>query len=154
MLVHASDLGGQALPRASRLNWSARILAEFASQAAAERALGLPTAPFMLGLDDGLRAARLQLSFVQSVVLPLWQAVHACNLLPQPQAQAQAQPQAQPQPQGAAALGGAAARARRRAERARAPLPLRNVQDSARYYAREERRLARAARAGAAAADA
>ena len=69
MLVHASDLGGQALPRASRLNWSARILAEFASQAAAERALGLPTAPFMLGLDDGLRAARLQLSFVQSVVL-------------------------------------------------------------------------------------
>ena len=150
MLVHASDLGGQALPRASRLNWSARILAEFASQAAAERALGLPTAPFMLGLDDGLRAARLQLSFVQSVVLPLWQAVHACNLLPQPQAQ----PQAQAQAQGAAALGGAAARARRRAERARAPLPLRNVQDSARYYAREERRLARAARAGAAAADA
>ena len=116
MLVHASDLGGQALPRASRLNWSARILAEFASQAAAERALGLPTAPFMLGLDDGLRAARLQLSFVQSVVLPLWQAVHACNLLPQTQAQALALPLAQPlaQPLGPAALGVATARARRR----------------------------------------
>jgi hypothetical protein len=81
LLVHLGDLSGQAGPERQRLNWSDRILAEFRSQASAERALGLPVAPFMAALDTPLQAARLQLSFVSSIVLPLWRGVAACRLL-------------------------------------------------------------------------
>jgi hypothetical protein len=35
----------------------------------------------MAALDTPLQAARLQLSFVSSIVLPLWRGVAACNLL-------------------------------------------------------------------------
>ena len=45
LLVHLGDLSGQAGPERQRLNWSDRILAEFRSQASAERALGLPSRP-------------------------------------------------------------------------------------------------------------
>jgi hypothetical protein len=79
-LVHTADLSGQAYPTALSRNWTARILGEFRSQAAKERALGLPVAPFMASLDTPIACARLQLSFVSNIVLPLWQRV--ADLLP------------------------------------------------------------------------
>jgi high affinity cGMP-specific 3',5'-cyclic phosphodiesterase 9 len=80
VIVHTSDLSGQAYPSACARNWSNRVLHEFRAQAAKERAQGLPVAPFMAALDTPLQCARLQLSFVANIVLPLWQRV--AELLP------------------------------------------------------------------------
>jgi GAF domain-containing protein len=80
VIVHTADLSGQAYPRSVSNNWNSRILAEFRAQAAKERVQGLPVAPFMASLDTPLPCARLQLSFVSNIVLPLWQRVS--DLLP------------------------------------------------------------------------
>lgn len=74
-IVHAADLSGQAYPLTVSRNWGTRVIAEFRAQAAAERAVGLTPAPFMDNLQSPLHAARLQASFVSSIVLPLWQAL-------------------------------------------------------------------------------
>jgi len=75
VIVHTADLSGQAYPRATSNNWSARIICEFRNQASKERSQGLPVAPFMAALDTPLQCARLQHSFVKNIVLPLWQRV-------------------------------------------------------------------------------
>ena len=81
-LVHTADLSGQAYAPHVAANWCARILAEFREEAAAARRLGLPVPPFMASLDAPLAGARVQLSFVTNVLLPLWQRV--AELLPGP----------------------------------------------------------------------
>lgn len=79
-IVHTADLSGQAYPSAVSRNWNARILAEFRSQAAKERSMGLPVAPFMANLDTAMACSKLQQSFVANIVIPLWQRVS--DLLP------------------------------------------------------------------------
>ncbi|RYG50213.1 hypothetical protein EON67_05690 [archaeon] len=79
-LVHTADLSGHAYVSTVSRNWNARILSEFRAQATKERAQGLPVAPFMANLDTPLQCARLQLSFVSNIVLPLWRSVS--ELLP------------------------------------------------------------------------
>lgn len=79
-LVHAADLSGQAYPPAVARQWGERVVREFREQAAKERRHGLPVAPFMAELDTPSQVAKLQLSFIDNVVLPLWEAVS--ELLP------------------------------------------------------------------------
>jgi hypothetical protein len=76
-LLHAADLGGMAARslRAQR-NCAARIRAEFRSQAALERALGLPPSPHMQGLECERAFAASQVQFLSRVALPLWQRLH------------------------------------------------------------------------------
>jgi len=81
VLVHLSDLSGQSRPEKQRLNWGARIVAEFRHQASKEKAQGLPVTPFMHALETPLQAARLQMTFVSNIVLPLFRAVQSCGLL-------------------------------------------------------------------------
>lgn len=81
VLVHLADLSGQSRPEKQRLNWGARIVAEFRHQAIKEKTQGLPVTPFMHALDTPLQAARLQMTFVSNIVLPLFRAVQSCGLL-------------------------------------------------------------------------
>jgi hypothetical protein len=81
VLVHLADLSGQSRPEKQRLNWGARIVAEFRHQAIKEKTLGLPVTPFMHALETPIQAARLQMTFVSNIVLPLFRAVQACGLL-------------------------------------------------------------------------
>jgi len=81
VLVHLADLSGQSRPEKQRLNWGARIVAEFRHQALKEKTLGLPVTPFMHALETPIQAARLQMTFVSNIVLPLFRAVQECGLL-------------------------------------------------------------------------
>ena len=81
-LVHTADLSGQAYAPHVATNWSARILKEFSDEANAARALGLPVPHFMAAIEEPLAGARVQLSFVTNVLMPLWQRM--AELLPGP----------------------------------------------------------------------
>lgn len=75
-LIHAADLSGQVYKSVTLAQeWERRISLEFQSQAAKEAHLGLPVAPFMTNLDDVAHRARLQISFIDFVLTPLWKAV-------------------------------------------------------------------------------
>ena len=74
-LVHTADLSAHAFPRDISLAWTSRIAAEFSSQVANESVNGLPSAPFMIGLDNPSIRARTQADFVSNVVAPLWRAL-------------------------------------------------------------------------------
>jgi len=76
-VVHTADLSGAAFPARVAQNWAARIVAEFAAQAAAEAARGLPLTPYMQGLHAPRAQARLQVGFYGNVVLPLWRGLAA-----------------------------------------------------------------------------
>jgi hypothetical protein len=54
--------------------WEARISREFSAQAARETALGLPVAPFMRGLDSLQTRAKLQVNFIEFVLMPWWRS--------------------------------------------------------------------------------
>ena len=56
-------------------SWALKVCAEFTAQADRERELGLPVTAFMLGLDNEVSIAKLQLGFLDYVVGPLWKAV-------------------------------------------------------------------------------
>ena len=75
-LIHAADLSGQVYKSVQLAQeWERRISLEFQAQAAKETELGLPVAPFMTNLDDIAHRARLQVSFIDFVLSPLWKAV-------------------------------------------------------------------------------
>ena len=76
-LVHVADLSAHVFPLSVSLAWSARISEEFSAQVASEEAHGLPTATFMADLDTPLARARMQSSFIQGVVAPLWRSLSA-----------------------------------------------------------------------------
>lgn len=54
------------------------MLEEFKLQAANEKRLGIPTAPFMQGLESELACMKLQQGFVAGIVIPLWTALSDC----------------------------------------------------------------------------
>jgi hypothetical protein len=66
-------LSGQAYPLRIARNWGERIVMEFNQQAEKERREGLPVAPFMADLTSKTQVAKLQLSFIENITLPLWQ---------------------------------------------------------------------------------
>ena len=84
-LVHTADLSGTASPLHIARQWAARILNEFTVQANAEVARGYPQTPHMICLQtlageggegsSALMAARMQVTFVRAIVLPLYIAL-------------------------------------------------------------------------------
>jgi GAF domain-containing protein len=80
VIVHTADLSGQAYAIKVARNWTSRIIAEFKQQAVLEQERRLPVTPFMASLETPLQMARVQLSFIGNIVLPLWQRVS--ELLP------------------------------------------------------------------------
>ena len=76
-LVHVADLSAQAFPRVVSLAWTERITIEFSRQVDNEKLAGLPSLPLMLGLNEPLKRASMQASFVTFVVAPLWRALSA-----------------------------------------------------------------------------
>ncbi|MES1907716.1 MAG: hypothetical protein MHM6MM_000778 [Cercozoa sp. M6MM] len=80
MLVHVGDLSGQVYPQSTATRWEGRITGEFLAQVQREQQLGVPTAPFMQGLDDMPTRCRLQANFMDFVLTPLWRSV--ARLLP------------------------------------------------------------------------
>lgn len=81
MLVHAGDLSAQALRPHLADKWGDLVLQEFRMQAEKEQREGLPVTSFMEGLESEERRATVQLSFVSSVVAPLW--VELARLIPE-----------------------------------------------------------------------
>lgn len=71
-----ADLSGQCYPARIARKWGDRVIQEFTAQARREEELGLPVMPFMQNLTRPLDRARLQLRFVNQVVLPLWTAMN------------------------------------------------------------------------------
>lgn len=78
VVVHCADLSGQALPNPQAITWSSMVVQEFKRQAALETELGLTPAPHMSGMDDPLRATKLQENFVGHVLLPLLRSASRC----------------------------------------------------------------------------
>jgi len=76
-IVHVADFAGNARALDDTHEWTARLVAEFQAQAAAEGRLGLPVTPFMTALDTEARVAALQRAFVGGVIAPLWRAAGA-----------------------------------------------------------------------------
>ena len=72
----SADLSGQCYPARIARKWGDRVIQEFTAQARREEELGLPVMPFMQNLTRPLDRARLQLRFVNQVVLPLWTAMN------------------------------------------------------------------------------
>jgi len=73
LCIHTSDLSAQVLPWSTARQWEDRISQEFASQASEEIALGRTPAPFMqFNLQDRQQRGKLQVDFVDFVLVPLW----------------------------------------------------------------------------------
>lgn len=80
IMVHCSDLSGQALPWHLADKWGKCCNMEFHQQFIQERKRGLPETSFMKNLDQPLSQYNGQLFFVRAVVIPLWEL--AAKLLP------------------------------------------------------------------------
>ena len=78
MFVHAADLGNAVLPTKQCEAWAKRVVSEFHRQSEREKAEGLPFAPFMACRPEDTReVAKLQISFINYVVAPMWGAMAA-----------------------------------------------------------------------------
>ncbi len=73
LVVHCADLSNPAYPHFEMTRqWCFRVCEEFSKQAALEESMGLPVTPFMEGLSSERNIAKLQIGFVNYVILPLW----------------------------------------------------------------------------------
>jgi len=76
MVVHGADLGNPAYPSFEMTKvWCFRVCEEFSNQATMEKELGLPVTAFMEGLNNEVNIAKLQVGFVNYVILPLWHCI-------------------------------------------------------------------------------
>ena len=75
LLVHGADLSGQIYPLPVAKQWEARVTNEFKLQAQLEETLGLPVAPFMMNLDQGVVRWKAHLGFLDYVMQPLWRGL-------------------------------------------------------------------------------
>ena len=80
LLLHSADIGGQALPLELANKWSYAVLEEFQLVHEAEKDAGIELTPFIIGLEQPLRAANCQLGFINFIVKPLWS--NLLNLVP------------------------------------------------------------------------
>jgi hypothetical protein len=77
-IVHTADLSGQVLKQEIALQWGECCVREFQNQCQKEKELNIPVTPFMSGLENELQMYRLQLGFVNNIVIPLWNAMAEC----------------------------------------------------------------------------
>ena len=76
IVVHSADLSNPTNPKFDMTRqWCHRVCEEFSRQAVKEKSLGLPVSPFMEGLNTEQDIAKLQIGFVNYVILPLWKVV-------------------------------------------------------------------------------
>ena len=75
LIVHSCDIGGMTLPVPIALKWSQAVLVEFQEVHEAEKAANVDLTPFIIGLDEPLRAANCQFGFANFIVKPLWSNV-------------------------------------------------------------------------------
>lgn len=76
VLLHVADISAPLHPDfVISYEWSERCNAEFATQGAAEAAMGLPSTPFMHALGTRRSRASQQLVFLDFVVAPLWRTL-------------------------------------------------------------------------------
>ena len=73
LVVHCADLSNPVYPTFDMTQqWCFRVCEEFSQQAEKEREIGLPVTSFMEGLTNEYSIAKLQIGFVNYVILPLW----------------------------------------------------------------------------------
>jgi hypothetical protein len=73
LVVHCADLSNPVYPTFEMTKqWCFRVCEEFSQQARLERDIGLPVTAFMEGLTSEYNIAKLQIGFVNYVILPLW----------------------------------------------------------------------------------
>lgn len=75
MIIHGSDLGNLAAPREVALKWVDRVCEEFTDQARKSVALGLFVPPHIINLEEEVMRCRLQMNFLDYLVLPLWSTI-------------------------------------------------------------------------------
>jgi len=75
MVIHSADLANQGLKWGLANVWADRVCDEFQAQAEKEVKGGLPVAPFMKGLDTPMGRAKLQMSFIDAILVPWWDVV-------------------------------------------------------------------------------
>jgi len=75
ILIHSADLANQGLVWSISSVWADRVCDEFQAQAESETKLGLPVAPFMRGLEKPTGRAKLQMSFIDAILVPWWDLV-------------------------------------------------------------------------------
>jgi len=76
MVVHAADLSNPTYPKFEMTKqWCFRVCQEFSHQAYTEKELGLEVKPYMVGLTEEAGIAKLQIGFVNYVILPLWKVM-------------------------------------------------------------------------------
>ena len=72
LILHSADIGAQVLPVPIANKWSQAVLEEFQEVHEAEKQAGVALTPFIIGLDEPLRAANCQFGFINFIVKPLW----------------------------------------------------------------------------------
>lgn len=77
MIIHGSDLASVGRPLRVALKWVERVCAEFTQQAARSAELGINVPPHLLNLQDEGTRCRLQMSFIDYLVAPLWTTISA-----------------------------------------------------------------------------
>jgi len=73
-ILHCADLSAQTQTTKLALKWSTLINEEFKNQAEKEKILNLELTDIMQNLDNDLERSKLQVNFIENVVLPLWSA--------------------------------------------------------------------------------
>jgi hypothetical protein len=76
-LIHSADLSGQVYSTGVARVWEDRITQEFINQADQEAKHGLPSMPFMQGLDKPMNRAKQQVSFIEFVLQPWYSVIHS-----------------------------------------------------------------------------
>ena len=71
-LLHLADLSNAVQPFDASKRWAHCVVAEFRSQSAKERQLGLPLTDMFVHLHTDAEIAKLQLGFIDVIVAPLW----------------------------------------------------------------------------------
>jgi len=79
MLLHCADISNPAKPRASYLDWTDRVLAEFYNQGDKELDCGLPISTFYDRSKPSV--AKMQIGFMQFIVKPIFSAW--CDAVPE-----------------------------------------------------------------------
>ncbi|DBA04017.1 TPA: hypothetical protein N0F65_009364 [Lagenidium giganteum] len=72
ILLHASDLSGQALPYDQAIRWGMRVLTEFQNQAKSETEMKVPVDSFMTNLHQMKTRVTVQMNFINYVLRPIW----------------------------------------------------------------------------------
>ena len=75
-IVHAADLANPLMPTKASFQWAFRVVEEMYEQGRLEEQDGFTVAPFMkYPPTETLEFAKLQVSFVQFIVAPLWRSM-------------------------------------------------------------------------------